>query len=134
MKMTTMQKHVRLVSMIALLFAVIFLAFQAKAERGLNVVVIAHSLSTRAEARAVLRKQGWFETENLRQADGILVVCRSNLKTPLSDNYISKKELDEDADSQLNISGANFHIYVFRINDNLSVDEVNHVRHEAGDR
>ncbi|WP_047542097.1 hypothetical protein [Methylotenera versatilis] len=129
-----MQKYIRLVLMIvSLLFAAILLSFPVKAERGLNVAVIAHSLSTRAEARAVLRKQGWFATENLRQADGILVVCRSSLRNPLSNNYRSIKELDEDADSQLNISGANFHIYVFRINDNLSVDEVNHVRYEAGE-
>lgn len=119
----------------------VFLAFvcsfvfslPAYAERGLSVAVIAHSISTRMEARQVLRRQGWTETTNLRQADGILVVCRSGLNWPLNSSYRSIKELDDNANSQLNISGSNFHIYVYRINDDLSVDEVKHIHYPAND-
>ncbi len=105
----------------------------ANAEKGLNVAVIAHSISTRMEARQVLMRKGWTETTNLRQADGILVVCRSGLNWPLNSSYPSIKELDDDADSQLNISGSNFHIYVYRINDDLSVDEDKHIHYPAND-
>jgi hypothetical protein len=105
----------------------------AYAERGLSVGVIAHSVSTRMEAREVLQRQGWTETTNLRQADQILVVCRSGLSLPLNSSYGSIKELDKDADSQLDISGSNFHIYVYRINDDLSVDEVKHIHYPAND-
>jgi hypothetical protein len=104
----------------------------AYAERGLNVAVIAHSVSTSMEAREVLRRQGWTET-SLRQADAILVVCRSGLSYPLSSSYDSIKELDEDAESQLNISGSNFHVYIYRINDDLSVDEIKHSHYPADD-
>lgn len=98
----------------------------AFAQSGLSVAVVAHSVSTRIEARKVLARQGWAETTNLRQAAGILVVCRSGLNWPLSDSYSSFKELDDAANSQLNITGSNFHIYVFKLNDNLSVDKINH--------
>lgn len=121
--------------MLALLAFVCVLVFSvpAYAERGLSVAVIAHSISTRMEAREVLRRQGWTETTNLRQADAILVVCRSGLNWPLNSSYRSIKELDDDADSQLNISGSNFHIYVYQINDNLSVDEVKHIHYPANE-
>jgi hypothetical protein len=103
------------------------------AQKGLGVAVIAHSISTRMEAREVLRRQGWTGTTNLRQADAILVVCRSGLSWPLNSSYNSIRELDDDADSQLNISGSNFHIYVYRINDDLSVDEIKHINYPAND-
>ena len=105
-------------------------ARRATAQRGLNVAVIAHSVSTSMEAREIRYRQGWGET-SLRQADAILVVCRSGLSHPLSSSYESTKELDDAADSQLNISGSNFHVYVYRINDDLSVDEVEHIHYPA---
>ncbi len=101
-----------------------------EAERELNLSVIAHSVSTRAEARKILRQERWSETSNLQQADGILVVCRSMLSDPLDSSYSSIKELDEDAESQLNIGVSNFHVYVYRINDDLSVDELQHGYYE----
>lgn len=104
----------------------------ANGERGLNVAVIAHSISTSMEAREVRRRQGWTET-SLRQADAILVVCRSGLSYPLSSSYLSIKELDNDANSQLNITGSNFHVYIYRINDDLSVDEIKHINYSAND-
>lgn len=116
---------------LAAFFVAVASTVPAHAERGLNLAVIAHSVSTSMEAREVLRREGWSETSNLRQADGILVVCRSMLSYPLDNSYDSIKELDEDADSQLNISGSNFHVYIYRINDDLSVDEVKHIYYPA---
>lgn len=114
-------------------FVTIAISVPAHAERGLSLAVIAHSVSTSMEARKVLRQQGWSETSSLRQAEGILVVCRSTLSYPLSSSYNSIKELDKDADSQLNISGPNFHVYLYRINDKLSVDEVKHIQYPANE-
>jgi hypothetical protein len=109
------------------------LSVPTQAQRGSSVAVIAYSISTRMEAREVLRRQGWTETTNLRQADAILVVCRSGLNWPLNSSYDSIKELSDDANSQLNITGSNFHIYVYRINDGLSVGEVKHIHYPAND-
>lgn len=105
----------------------------ANAERGLKVAVIAHSISTRVEARKIMQRQGWSQAANLRQADTILVVCRSGLNLPLSSSYPTIKELDDDTDSQMNISGANFHIYIYQINNNLGVDEEKHVHYPANE-
>ena len=103
----------------------------ALAQQGLSVAVVAHSISTRSEARKVLARRGWTETTNLQHADGILVVCRSSLNWPLNDSYQSFKELDDDADAQRNMSGSKFHIYVYKLNDDLSVEKVAHQRSSA---
>ncbi|MBD3750825.1 MAG: hypothetical protein IE931_15255 [Sphingobacteriales bacterium] len=129
--MKTIHRYRTWLLILAALLVATALSVPAHAERGLNLAVIAHSVSTSMEAREVLRRQGWSETSNLRQADGVLVVCRSMLSYPLNSSYDSIKELDEDADFQLNISGANFHVYVYRINDDLSVDEVKHIHYPA---
>ena len=102
-------------------------------QAGLNLAVIAHSVSTRIEARAVLRRQGWTQTDDFRRADGILVVCRSSLTYPLDASYPSIRDLDRDADSQLNISGPLYHVYLYRIDSDLSVSEVRHVHYKAND-
>jgi 23S rRNA C2498 (ribose-2'-O)-methylase RlmM len=65
-----------------------------------EVFVIAHSISTRAEARKVIQKKGWIENTNSEQAKGILVVCRSGLSYPLNSSYKNIKELNEDANMQ----------------------------------
>ena len=103
----------------------------ALAQRSLSVAVIADSVSTRAEARKVLARQGWTEATSIRHADGILVVFRSGLGWPLNESYRSIKELNDDAESQLNFSGSNFHIYIYKINDDLSVQQVDHRRFPA---
>jgi hypothetical protein len=96
-----------------------------------GVAVIAHSISTSSEARRVLRKMGWSETSNLRYASAILVVCRSGLMFPLNSNYDSFKDLDRAADSQMNISGDEFHVYIYRFNSDLSVSESQHIHYKA---
>jgi hypothetical protein len=90
-----------------------------------RVAVIAHSISTSTEARRIMSNMKWTKVER-KNADYILVVCRSGLSFPLNSAYDSIKELDEDADNQLNISGSNMHVYVYQINDDLSVDENKH--------
>ncbi|MCG2721465.1 MAG: hypothetical protein L6290_05540 [Thermodesulfovibrionales bacterium] len=117
---------------IFILFLLVASSNQLQAETGLNVAVIAPSVSTSMEARRVVRKQGWAVT-GYRNADAILVVVRSMLYNPLNYSYESIHELEEDADSQLNISGENFHIYIYSINDNLSVDQIKHIKYSADD-
>lgn len=131
--MPTTQRDRAWLVMLAAVWAAIVFPVSAHAERGLNLVVIAHSFSTRTEAREVLRRQGWTETTNLSQADGILVVCRSTLRRPLDSSYGSIGALDGDVDSQLNLSGSRFHVYLYHINDNLSVDEVQHIDYPVND-
>ena len=98
-----------------------------------NVFVIAHSISTRAEARLVMQKQGWGQAANPSQANGVLVVCRSGLSYPLNSSYKNIKELNDDADGQLNISGSNFHIYVYNLNGNKTLSQVQHIYYPAND-
>ena len=129
-----MNLRILLKSCLAFLAASIFFLVTpqlAVAQRGTSVVVVAHSVSTSVEARKVLSRQGWTETTNLRQADGIVVVCRSGLNWPLSDSYRSYKELNDDAESQLNISVSNFHIYVYKLNGNMSVEKIDHRKYPA---
>ncbi|QWD31215.1 hypothetical protein G6681_05590 [Polynucleobacter paneuropaeus] len=115
-----------------ILLGVAFLLFSGQLLAA-DVYVIAHSISTRAEARRVMQKQGWGQATNPAQASGILVVCRSGLSYPLNSPYKTIKELDEDADSQLNISGSNFHVYVFNLNGNKTVSEAQHIYYPAND-
>ncbi len=130
--MKHLTKGNRLILSILLLLSLAFIPSLASAELGLNLAVIAHSVSTSMEAREVRRRNGWAEAD-LRQADAILVVCRSGLNWPLQSSYDSIKKLDDDANSQLNISGSNFHIYIYQINKDLSVNEIKHVQYPADD-
>jgi len=98
--------------------------------RASDVAIIAHSVSTSMEAHKILARFKWREVQ-LKQADGILVVCRSMLFNPLRDSYDDIGSLDKDADMQLNISGENFHVYIYKINDDLSVRLVKHFSYKA---
>jgi hypothetical protein len=115
-----------------ILFGAAFLVFSCQLLAA-DVYVIAHSISTRTEARRVMQKQGWSQSANPNQANGILVVCRSGLSYPLNSSYRNIKELNDDADSQLNISGSNFHIYLFNLNGNKTLSEARHVYYPADD-
>lgn len=97
-----------------------------------DVAIIAPSYSTSAEARRVMGRNGWVES-SLKGADGILVVVRSMLFDPLSLSYRSVKGLQDDAEMQLNFTGPKFHVYVYLINSDLSVVELNHVSYKAAD-
>ena len=101
------------------------------ANKGLNTYVIAPSVSTSMEARAIRQRNGWTEATDVRSADAVLVVVRSSLFNPLNDRYDSLKQLEKDADNQLNIAGPKFHIYLFRLQSDLSVSKVKHTSYEA---
>lgn len=94
-------------------------------------VIIAPSVSTSMEARAVLARNGWIATTNWKTADAVLVVVRSALYLPLQSSYSSVCDLKENADQQLNIAGLNFHVYTFALNDDLSVTQRSHRSYEA---
>lgn len=112
-----------------ILFLCIFL-FGSRFLCAADVVVIAHSVSTRMEARNVLARLKWREV-HFKKASGVLVVCRSALLNPLQQNYNSIVELDQDAENQLNIAGFNFHVYIFQIENDLSVKSVKHFSYRA---
>ena len=95
-----------------------------------GVVVIAPSVSTSMEARLILSKQGWIET-NLRNASAALVVVRSMLYNPLMFSYESFDELERDAEMQLNISGENFHVYIYSLDDRLKPTQLKHISYKA---
>lgn len=99
--------------------------------RGLHVVVIAPSVSTSMEARSVRTQLGWIETSSWLKADAIQVVVRSSLLNPLDRTYECACELREDAKRQLNISGPRFHVYVYRLEEDLSVVQVDHTSYDA---
>lgn len=117
------------VIMAIILFLALSSSLQAQ-NRVLRVAVIAPSVSTSVEAREVLAKNGWSET-SLRDADGVLVVVRSMLYNPLNYSYRSVSDLQRDADTQLNISGDNFHVYLYQMNNDLSVRQLKHASYKA---
>jgi len=101
------------------------------ASKSSSVYVIAPSVSTSMEARSIRQRNKWTEATDVRTADAILVVVRSSLSNPLNDRYDSLKELEKDADNQLNIAGPKFHIYLFQLKSDLSVSQVKHTSYEA---
>ena len=76
-----------------------------------GVAVIAPSVSTSIKAREI-RAQLKKSEVPFRYAEAILVVVRSSLYNPLQYSYDSVGELQRDADSQLNISGPKYHVYL----------------------
>ena len=80
--------------------------------------VITDSVSTDMGAHRILVQQHWLEVP-LRRAQFALVVVRSESKSPLLGMYSSLDALRRDTEMQLNISGSNFVIYVFALDDNL---------------
>ncbi|GAB1536281.1 hypothetical protein ADMFC3_19120 [Geovibrio sp. ADMFC3] len=113
-------------------FIIIFSSGFLYAEIGLNVATIAHSVSTSMKAREIRTQQGWNEVP-FKQADVVLVVCRSTLSYPLMSSYKNVNQLSQDADMQLNISGSLYHVYLYKLNDDLSVNEIKHTSFKAND-
>lgn len=99
----------------------------ARAERGLSVAVIAPSISARTAAHETLWNLGWTETKNLGQAEAVIVACNSNESWPLNNTYNSINELESDALLPANASGSDTHIYVYKINADMSVDEIKYL-------
>ena len=97
-----------------------------------QVAIIAPSVSTSMEARQIMRKNGWIES-SLRDAQAILVVVRTMLSNPLNYSYDSIKELQDGAETCLNITGENFAIYLYEIGSDLSVSQSKHVSYKAED-
>lgn len=114
-------------SMVSLLLtSTLFPQQQGGVGRGLTVAVIAPSVSTSMEARRLISQQGWVRGR-FKTADAILVVVRSSLGHPLRSSYSFIGELMRDAESQLNISGSVFHIYIYDLGEDLECKELRHV-------
>ena len=96
-----------------------------------EVAVIAPSVSTSMEANRILAQTG-YRRVGLRKAAAVLVVVRSALYDPLSYSYSSYCELVQDAESQLNIAGMNFHVYVYALDDDLVPSRLGHQSYPAG--
>jgi hypothetical protein len=92
---------------------------------GSRVAVIAPSISTSMMARTIARELHLLETP-LKRADHVLVVVRSSLSDPLRFSYETECELKQDAESQLNIAGPKFHVYIFALDDDLRASEEAH--------
>lgn len=105
----------------------------AIAERGVSVAVIAPSGAALSAAKEALWSLGWTETKNLGQADAVVVACKSNENWPLNNTYSNIKELESDAMQQANIIGSDTHIYVYKINADMSVDEIKYLHLPAKD-
>jgi hypothetical protein len=99
---------------------------------GEQVYVIAESVSTGMEARRILSRQRWTAVP-LRRAQFALVVVRSELEMPLMGVYSSVGELKQDAEMQLNISGSNYVVYIFALDDDLRPTELKRIAYPAND-
>ena len=104
-----------------------------KAERGVSVAIIALSGAARSAAQEALWNLGWTETKNLGQADAVVVACKSNENWPLNNTYSSIRELESDAMQPANAIGMDTHIYVYKINADMSVDEIKYLHLPAKD-
>jgi hypothetical protein len=118
---------------VAMLTALPSLGAQTQAPQGPLVYVVAPSPSTAKEARKIMRFCRWNDTTALRDADMVLVVVRSSGSTPMASFYDSLKWLVDEASSQLNESGAQFHSYLYSIRKSLALDEANHRSYDVAD-
>lgn len=118
---------------VSILLVLLLFSEVSFSQKGITeVAVIAPSVSTSMKAREVRHKMKWQEVAP-KDADYILVVVRSGLSYPLQMSYDSYGELKDDAENQLNISGSNYHIYLFYLEKDLSVTVVDHKYYEAED-
>ena len=97
---------------------------------GPGLFVIAPSISTGELAREIVRRLGIAEVR-VRCATEILVVVRSELYNPLNFSYENVSDLKKDAEGQLNISGSNFHVYAYSMDDDLRVMQTGHYQANA---
>lgn len=98
---------------------------------GLRVTVMADfSVFTKMEAENVVLRLALAKVP-AKQASAVLVVVRSVLPLPLRARYDSLCELREDAERQLNIAGPKYHVYLFRLADDLSLSRLDHVSYKA---
>jgi hypothetical protein len=74
----------------------------------------------------MLRLCRWTDTTALRNADLVMVVVRSSSGMPMAPAYDSMKWLRDEANSLLNDSGAQFHVYLYTIRQDLSLLQVSH--------
>lgn len=109
------------------------LSAQAPAPQGPLVYVVAPSPTTAKEAQKIMRFCRWTDTTALRDADMVLVVVRSSGSTPMASFYDSLKWLRDEATSQLNESGAQYHTYLYSIRKSLALDEANHRSYDVED-
>jgi len=93
--------------------------------------VVAPSASTLREAGRMLRFCRWSDTTVVRDADFVLVVVRSSGSQPMEPSYDSLKWLRDEANSQLNESGAQFHVYLYSIRRDLSLLQASHHSYDA---
>ena len=99
---------------------------QSQPVRGPIAYVVAPSASTAAEARRLLRVCRWSDTTVVRDADILLVVVRSSGSDPMAPSYDSLRWLRDAAGSQLNDSGAQFHVYLYSIRPELRFLQSDH--------
>jgi hypothetical protein len=100
-------------------------------QQGPAAYVVAPSASTRLEARRLLRICRWTDTSVVRDADLVLVVVRSSGSDPLAPSYDSLRWLLDAANSQLNDSGAQFHVYLYTIRPGISLLQSSHQSYDA---
>ncbi|GMV36120.1 MAG: hypothetical protein AMXMBFR61_06280 [Fimbriimonadales bacterium] len=116
---------------LATLLALVVSPLDAQVMRGSRMTVIAPSTAAREVARQVMRQSGWSDAKP-KQADGVLVVVRSSMYNPL---FTSSRscfcDLRRNAERQPSLSGSKYHIYVYRLNDDLTVTEVRHTTRDA---
>lgn len=104
-----------------------------QAQGGPVAYLVAPSTSTRLEARRLMRICRWADTTVVRGADILLAVVRSSGSDPLAPSYDSLKWLMDAATSQLNESGAQFHVYVFTIRPDLSFLQSSHASYDVNE-
>ena len=90
-----------------------------------GIAVIAPSEETWEIAEQILMRMGQEEIPP-KQAESVLVVVFSDLDNPLSYSYNLYGELVLDANRQMEIEALMYHAYIYQINDDLSVEQVEH--------
>ena len=92
-----------------------------------GMAVMAPSEETREVAEQILMRLGEEEIPP-KLAESVLVVVCSDLSSPLSYAYGLYGDLALEANQQTDVEALMFHAYIYQINDDLSVEQVEHTK------
>jgi len=90
-----------------------------------GIAVIAPSEETLEIAEQIRMRLGLGEILP-KVADRVLVVVLSDLENPLSYSYGLYGDLAIEANQQMDVKASMFHAYIYQINDDLSVQQIEH--------
>jgi len=110
-----------------LAFLIVMCLVAATYAQNASVIVVApagNNHATNMEAQSVMRANNWTQGYDPRQSDGVLVAVRSSRFWPLADQYENLDTVRNAAEWNEQHDGYSFHVYLYQINQDLSLSQI----------